>query len=89
MITHVAIRYNDKVYSLPAPNRHHHVILLIAEELGIETVIASGDDQGFLDENGLYYRRGAALMHALEHEQVKDLKCISVKRSKLFSDDIW
>ncbi len=26
MITHVAIRFQGKVYSLPAPNRHHDVI---------------------------------------------------------------
>lgn len=28
-ITHVAIKYNGKVYSLPKPNRHHHVIRMI------------------------------------------------------------
>lgn len=31
MITHVAIKVNGTVYSLPAPNRHHDVIRLAIE----------------------------------------------------------
>lgn len=26
MITHVAVKYGDTVYSLPPPNRHHNVL---------------------------------------------------------------
>ena len=42
MITHVAIKYNGVVYSLPKPNRHHHVIR------SIPGGIAGPDVQGFL-----------------------------------------
>ena len=87
MITHVAIRWGGKVYSLPEPNRHHHVIRLIAEENNVSYVGAREDDQGFLDENGLFYRRRAALMHALKHNQVKDPK--KIIRGMLFSEDLW
>lgn len=87
MITHVAIRWREKVYSLPKPNRHHDVIRLIAEENNVSYVDAREDDQGFLDENGQFYRRRAALMHALMHNQVKDPK--QVRLGMLFSEDVW
>lgn len=37
-ITHVAIRHKGKVYSLPAPNRHHHILWMIAKEKGLPDV---------------------------------------------------
>lgn len=43
-ITHVAIEFNGKVWSLPKPNRHHHVIRAIAAENG--TGINGPDIQG-------------------------------------------
>lgn len=89
MITHVAIRFDGKTYSLPRPNRHHDVIRLIAEETGAKTVDAHGDDQGFLDEQGTYYRRGQALRHALEHNQIKDSKVLNLHLNMLFSEDLW
>ena len=71
-ITHVAIRFQGKVFSLPAPNRHHDVIRKIAEETDAERCDAHGDDQGFLDESGRYLMRGQALISALLNGQVKD-----------------
>jgi hypothetical protein len=59
-ITHVAIRFRGKVWSLPAPNRHHDVIRLIAEETGVESV-DGGCTQGFLDSAGRYLNRKEAL----------------------------
>lgn len=87
MITHVAIRFGGKTWSLPKPNRHHDVIRLIAEETGVKKVDAHGDDQGFLDENGTYYRRSQALVHAFEHDQIKDPK--GIRLNMLFSEDVW
>jgi len=86
LITHVAIRCNGKIYSLPAPNRHHHVMWMIAKETN-NRVDASGDDQGFLDENGLYYSRRPALIHALKNNQVKDMK--DIRAGRLFSENLW
>jgi hypothetical protein len=86
MLTHVAIRFQGKVWALPAPNRHHHVIRHIVEQTEVDHVDAREDDQGFLDENGTY-RRSAALFHALKHGQVKDPK--QDRCGMLFSEDLW
>lgn len=84
-ITHVAIRYMGTIYSLPAPNRHHHVIWHIAEVTGADHVDAN--DQGFLDETGVYLNRKQALVAALVNNQVKDPSKIRMKM--LFSEDLW
>ena len=86
-ITHVAIRFQGKVWSLPAPNRHHDVILHIVEQTGVESVDACDDDQGFLDESGQYLRRSAALVSARLNGQLKDPA--QVRCNMLFSEDVW
>ena len=86
-ITHAAIRFRGAVYSLPAPNRHHNVIRLIAEQTGVSRVGASGDDQGFLDASGAYLTRQQALVSALENDQIKDPT--NVRCGMLFSEDVW
>ena len=86
MITHVAIRFQGRVWSLPKPNRHHDVIRHIVRETGVDTVDALGDDQGFLDETGEYLNRWRALRHAIRCEQVPASK---LGRRELFSEDVW
>ena len=86
-ITHVAIRFGGEMYSLPAPNRHHHIIWHIADKLCINNVDASEDDQGFLDEDGNYLTREQALERALETNQVKDIN--NIRAGILFSEDLW
>lgn len=86
-ITHVAIRFNGVIYSLPAPNRHHHVIALIIEQTGVETVDSHDDDQGFLDESGRYLRRRPALASAQANNQIKPGTII--RCNMLFSEDVW
>lgn len=86
-ITHVAVRFNDQIYSLPPPNRHHDVIWEIARLNNISTVRANGDNQGFLDESGNYLTRKEALLVALEHGQVKDVG--QIRGKNLFSEDLW
>jgi len=85
-LTHVAIRFQGTVYSLPAPNRHHDVIRKIVAETGVDTVDTLGDDQGFLDADGNYLRRGQAMVSAAINGQLKDP---AVKRRDLFSEDVW
>lgn len=85
MIVAVAVRYNGKVYSLPRPNRHHDVLRVIHQETGDWTIDAHGDDQGFLDENGTYYRRAPALIHAITCGQIKEGKW----GTQLYSEDVW
>lgn len=86
-ITHVAIRHNGVVYSLPSPNRHHDVIWHIAREAGCAYVNARGDDQGFLDESGRYLNRKQALVSARLHNQIKDTS--KIRMNMLFSEDLW
>lgn len=86
-ITHVAIKFEGNVYSLPAPNRHHDVILHIIQVLKIETVNSYGENQGFLDENGQYLNRRQALYSAQVNNQLKP--GVQIKAGQLFSEDIW
>lgn len=85
MITHVAIRFRNEIYSLPPPNRHHHIIWEIAKILNIESVDL--EEQGFLDETGKFYNRQDALAHALICNQVKNIALI--RAGRLFSEDLW
>lgn len=86
-ITHVAIRFQGKLYSLPAPNRHHDVIRLIASESGLSHVDARDDDQGFLDSSGRYLRRKPALRVAREAGQLRaDREIIG---GRLYSENLW
>ncbi len=90
MITHVAIRFEGIVYSLPAPNRHHDVIRKIVEETGVKFVYRNpdtDDDQGFLDDTGRFLNRKQALIHALMNDQVKHPS--KVRLNMLFSEDLW
>jgi hypothetical protein len=89
MITHVAIRFNGQIYSLPAPNRHHHVIRHICETTGATHVAAYGEDQGFLDSNGHYYTRRFALNVAREAGQLDKVRSKTSPEHLLFSEDLW
>jgi hypothetical protein len=86
-ITHVAIRFEGVVYSLPQPNRHHDVIRFIVNTTGATHVDAHGEDQGFLDESGAYLTRQQALVSALLNGQVKQPN--QIRLGMLFSEDVW
>lgn len=86
-LTHVAIRFRGAVYSLPAPNRHHHVIAKIVAETGVDNVDVHDDDQGFLDERGTYLNRQQALVIAELLGQIKPGTVIRARQ--LFSEDVW
>lgn len=79
MITHVAIKYDGKVYSLPAPNRHHDVIRMIGG-------ISGPDVQGFLNDKGYFLNRVQAMIHAKHYGQLKQRHH---KGDLLFSEDLW
>lgn len=87
-ITHVAIKYRGKTYSLPAPNRHGHVIGVIADENGVG--IRGEDIQGFLDSNGYFLNRSEAYELALENKQLKrDPDPKFYQGTDLYSEDLW
>lgn len=81
MITHVAIKYDGKVYSLPNPYRHHDVIRLIGG-------IAGPDIQGFLTSSGEFLNRRQAYTYAQEHNQLKR-RPGGYNGNQLFSEDLW
>ncbi len=90
-ITHVAVRYEGKVYSLPEPNRHHDVIRHIAEVNGTGNkplVGIYGDNQGFLDESGRYLIRKAALLNAKLNGQLKGPQK-EIIGGELYSENLW
>lgn len=82
MITHVAIKYDGMVYSLPKPNRHHDVIRMIGG-------IAGPDVQGFLDDKGYFLTRKQAFIHAQFHGQVLPRAPGQYNGDQLFSEDLW
>lgn len=86
-ITHVAIRYKGRVWALPKPNRHHHVIQWIARETGDTSIDARGEDQGFVDADGNYLTRQRALAVALRNKQVLDEN--DIRGGQLYSEDLW
>ena len=86
-ITHVAIRFDSQIYSLPAPNRHHHVIRHICETTGVKCVDAYGENQGFLDETGRYLTRAEALVVAMKTGQCRADRPIC--GDVLFSENLW
>ncbi len=84
-LTHVAIKFQGTIYSLPKPNRHHHVIWHIVNITKVSHV--DNEEQGFLDNEGNFFTREEALVIALESKQVKDLN--NIRAGKLFSEDLW
>ena len=87
MITHVAIQFRGVLYSLPKPNRHHHIISNIVMETGVDYVSFGESIQGFLDDQGNFLNRKQALRHALLNNQVLDKK--KVFAGDLTSENLW
>jgi hypothetical protein len=88
MITHVAIKYDGKIYSLPAPNRHHNVIRMIAEENGVG--IIGPDVQGFLDDKGNFLDRHNGYIYAQANGQLKRMPGPQFYQGDdLYSEDLW
>lgn len=86
-LTHVAIRFEGKVWSLPRPYRHHHIIRVIRSlDSTIESVDTYGDDQGFLDATGRYLSRKQARVSAEVNGQINNGKIIG---GELTSEDMW
>lgn len=82
-ISHVAVRFAGVTYSLPAPNRHHHILRLIYAEHGKTWP----NVQGFLDNRGKFLRRKPSVRVALAASQV--LNRANLRPQRLFSEDLW
>jgi hypothetical protein len=86
-ITHVAIRFQGKIFSLPRPNRHHDVIRKIVEELGVDCVDSYDSTQGFLDESGRFLTRKQAIINAHVNNQL--LTDRQIYCNELCSENLW
>ena len=79
-----AVNHEGKVWTLPAPARHHNVLRYMVEH-GVKTPIRAGtEDQGFVRSDGKFVSRSAALRIARQADQVGDLI-----GSILTSEDLW
>mgnify|MGYP001300164794 CR=1 FL=1 len=95
MITHVAIKRNGKIYSLPAPNRHHDVLYSMSEdERNVSDEEEDQDIQGFLDDKGNFLNRREAYEMVvntpqfIRQEKNKDRETY-YNGPDLYSEDLW
>ena len=82
-ITHVAVKYKGTVYSLPPPNRHHHILRQIAP-------IEGAHSEGFLVDNETYVNRKTAYKIAKENGQLNRIVSPNhYNGTELYSEDLW
>lgn len=101
MITHVAIRTSTRIWTLPRPFRHHHILRLmqaVAELKGVTiSRRTSPRDQGFVTDTGQFLEREPALQYAQEHGQYMSDEAYCARHRQdqrphlrqLFSEDLW
>jgi len=82
-IAAAAIKRGDVVWQLPAPNRHHNVIHLMAES-GLPTPISGV--QGFVTDGGRFVDRVEGLQIAKDAGQIIR-ECGDT--SQLYSENLW
>lgn len=88
MITHVAIMRGGKVYSLPSPNRHHHV--LYSGMMDEKDDDEERDVQGFVDDTGQFLNRAEAYVIATASGQINRRKEPGdYDGTDLYSEDLW
>lgn len=84
-INAVAARIKGKVYSLPAPNRHHNVVQGYRREHGQPA--GAGTVQGFMDNEGNFLTRMEAMIVARAANQL--IPNSSHIQDTLYSEDLW
>lgn len=82
-IVAVAIRHRGLVVTLPAPNRHHHILHLLYADEGRE--VEPADKQGFLTSAGRFVERREAAGIAETAGQIVEPKW----PPDLYSEDLW
>lgn len=81
-IVSVAIKVNGLIMSLPAPNRHFHVLKAMPQKWARKVL---PNQQGFLTNEGQWLGREEALTVA--HRAGQLLK--PTEHRELFSEDLW
>lgn len=85
-IVAAAVKFGDLVISLPAPDRHHHIIHAAARLRGKP---GSGDAQGFLTSEGRFVDRKAAWAIAEAAGQLLERAPTDKRGGTLYSEDVW
>lgn len=83
MIYQTAIRFRGKIWTLPRPARHNHVMSEILKHYeNDKSVYIRQDMQGFITDAGEFVDRNVAGVIAYHCKQIDRIK-------KLFSEDVW
>ena len=91
-ITHVAILFDRRLWSLPRPYRHHHLIQVIRyldpfiEHVDGTQGFLDAGTQGFLDASGKFLTREQARLAAEANGQIRGGRLIG---TVLTSEDLW
>lgn len=85
MIVAAAVKWNDLIFTVPKPGRHHH-ILHAMDAIGIHPQEVARSEQGFLTDSGKFMGRVSALAMALD---AKQLIKPATHPTELFSEDLW
>lgn len=85
-IVGVAAKAYGKLYQLPKPNRHHHLLDIMYKEKN-EAFQVAADEEGFITSTGRYVNREEGLVIAEKANQV-----IAERHrpgSELYSESVW
>jgi hypothetical protein len=87
-VTRVAIKTADGVFSLPRPNRHHHILRFLFSQGPRDY---NSEVEGFTDEYGNFLTRREAYEIAAKNGQIDRSwhPPNSYDGDKLFSEDLW
>lgn len=82
MIIAAAVRNAGKIYTLPPPNRHHHIIetMPYPRDIGL-------DECGFMTNNEMFVTRKEALEIARNAKQI--VKRCGGDEHQLYSENLW
>jgi hypothetical protein len=82
-IVGVAVLYNGQIFSLPAPNRHHNVLMTTS---GFNRPY----EEGFILDDGTYIDRIGAMQLAKDNGQLNRRSGENFYQGpELFSEDLW
>lgn len=85
-IVSAAICRNGMIYSMPAPARHHTILIALDGEWGDSHPIFLPSEQGFLGSDGRFYGREEAAIVAIDAGQIGSTK---FGGKDLYSEDLW
>ena len=87
-ITHVAVKTDSFIWTLPEPYRHYHIL----HDMSKAEVLRNygTEEQGFVTQQGKFLNRRAAMALAQDNGQLKrDPDPKHYQGDELFSEDLW